>query len=50
MEVTSLYLDPGEAGERVSWSLITPESGEVVFCLLVYPWRRPAPARALWPG
>ena len=29
--VTSLYRVAGEAGDRVSWSLVTPESGEVVF-------------------
>ena len=31
LEVTSLYRVAGEAGDRVSWSLVTPESGEVVF-------------------
>ena len=31
LEVTILYRVAGEAGDRVSWSLITPESGEVVF-------------------
>ena len=36
LEVTTLYRVLGEAGDKVSWSLITPESGEVVF-LWVYP-------------
>ena len=31
LEVTILYRVAGEAGDKVSWSLITPESGEVVF-------------------
>ena len=31
LEVTSLYRVPGEAGDMSSWSLVTPESGEVVF-------------------
>ena len=47
--VTSLYRVAGEAGDRVSWSLVTPESGEVVF-LWVYPWARLVPVRELWAG